>query len=95
MKTVTKSTRPTSALTVTRHIRGQGLTEYIIIVSIVAIAAISSASFFGDTVKASFVAMGSKLTGQADYDMTADTATALTKATTAVTTETDLGNYRN
>ena len=95
MKTL--NTKSVSAVdcSVRRHVRGQGLTEYAIIVSLVAIAAIWSASFFGDSVKASFIAMGTKLTDGADYDMTAGTANSLQKATTSVTTETTLGNYRD
>ena len=95
MKTVTTPNRSAVTRTVTRSIRGQGLTEYIIIVSLIAVAAFSAASYFGDSVKASFVAMGSKLTGQADYDMTADTKTSLDKATKSVTTETGMQNYRD
>ena len=78
---------------ISRHIRGQGLTEYIIIVALVAVAAIWAASFFGDTVKANFVALGSELTGAAQYDAEAETNGALQRAQTTVTTETDLGNY--
>jgi len=76
-----------------RYIRGQGLTEYIILVSLAAVAAISAASFFGDTVKANFVALGAELTGGANYDRQAATATARQNAESTVTTETTLGNY--
>jgi len=69
-----------SASSFTRRIRGQGLTEYAIILSIVAIAAIWAASFFGDTVKASFVAMGSELTGGTKYNMVTETNGSLKKA---------------
>lgn len=78
-----------------RHIRGQGLTEYAIILSLVAIAAIAATSFFGDSVKASFVALGSELTGADKYDMTGETSNSLQKATTSVTTGTTLKNYRD
>ena len=78
-----------------RHIRGQGLTEYAIIVSLVAIAAIWAASFFGDTIKANFVEMGATLSGGAAYDATAETATARTKAEGTVRTATTLQNYNN
>jgi len=79
----------------TRHIRGQGLTEYAIILSLVAIAAISAASYFGDTVKASFVALGSELSGTAEYDMVGETSEGLQRAEGTVSTETTLGNYRD
>lgn len=77
------------------HIRGQGLTEYAIILSLVAIAAIGATSFFGDSVKASFVALGSELTGGAKYDMVAKTKSSLEKAEGGITGVTTLRNYRN
>jgi len=46
-----------------KRVAGQGLTEYIIIIAIIAIAAIGATSFFGDSIKASFLALGSELTG--------------------------------
>lgn len=79
----------------TRHIRGQGLTEYAIIVSLVAIAAVSAASYFGDTVKASFVSLGSELSGTTEYDMVQQTSQGLQRAEGTVSTETTLGNYRD
>ncbi|MFK7860460.1 MAG: Flp family type IVb pilin [Granulosicoccus sp.] len=79
----------------TCRIKGQGLTEYAIILSIVAIAAIGATSFFGDTVKASFIALGSELSGGTRYDMVAKTATSLKKADGGVTNETTLRNYRD
>jgi len=50
---------------------GQGLTEYIIIVALVAIASIVAVSYFGSSVKASFLSMGSDLTGGAAVDRVA------------------------
>lgn len=80
--------------TIRRHIRGQGLTEYAIILSLVAIAAIGATSFFGDSVKASFVALGSELTGGMKYDMNKDTKNSLANAKNTVKTATTLKNYR-
>ena len=77
------------------NIRGQGLTEYAIILSLVAIAAIYATSFFGDTVKSSFTALGSELSGAAAYDEIAATKTARDKANTTITTQTTLRNYKN
>ena len=78
-----------------RNIRGQGLTEYAIILSLVAVAAIGATSYFGDAVKASFVALGSELTGGTEYDMNAATQTALQKAEGNIEGETTLRNYRD
>lgn len=91
--TTTSATKRSSNLAT--HIRGQGLTEYAIILSLVAIAAIGATSFFGDSIKASFVALGSELTGGQKYDMVAKTATSLKKADTGVGTATTLKNYRD
>lgn len=43
--------------------RGQGMTEYIIITALIAIAAIAAFSFFGSTVRAQVGAMGKELGG--------------------------------
>jgi len=45
--------------------RGQGMTEYIIIVALIAIGAVTAASFFGARVQAQFVSMGAELSGEA------------------------------
>lgn len=52
---------------------GQGLTEYIIIVALVAIASIIAVSYFGSSVKATFLSMGADLTGGAAVDRVAVT----------------------
>jgi len=44
--------------------RGQGMTEYIIITALIAIAAIAAVTFFGGTVRAQIGAMGKELGGQ-------------------------------
>ncbi len=54
---------------------GQGMTEYIIIVALIAIAAIAVYSFFGDTVRGQMGAMTMELGGQ-------DGTAAQTQATT-------------
>ena len=46
-----------------RHARGQGMTEYIIIVALIAIAAIGVYSFFGKTVRNQSAAMAAALGG--------------------------------
>ncbi|MGQ7848688.1 hypothetical protein ACUNV4_29600 [Granulosicoccus sp. 3-233] len=63
MKSI-NTTKGTTELSVdSRRIRGQGLTEYIIIVALIAIASIVAVSFFGSSVKASFLSLGSDLVG--------------------------------
>lgn len=78
-----------------KRLTGQGLTEYVIIIAIIAIAAIGATSFFGDSIKASFLALGSELTGNTKVDMVQETSTALSKAKNDTNTATTLRNYRD
>jgi len=48
-----------------KRISGQGMTEYIIIVALIAIAAIAAVSFFGKTIQGSFSGLAASLTGDA------------------------------
>ncbi|MFK8084139.1 MAG: Flp family type IVb pilin [Granulosicoccus sp.] len=97
ISTTSATVKKTSAVSgpITGRIKGQGLTEYAIILSLVAIAAIGATSFFGDSVKASFVALGSELTGGTQYDMVGKTAASLKKADGGVSGTTTLKNYRD
>ena len=47
-----------------RLVRGQGMTEYIIIVALIAIAAIAAVSGFGGVVSKQFEGMANSLAGQ-------------------------------
>jgi Flp pilus assembly pilin Flp len=49
---------------------GQGMTEYIIIVALIAIAAIAVYSFFGDTLRSQTGAITKELSGQSGADQT-------------------------
>ncbi len=73
---------------------GQGMTEYIIIVALIAIAAIAVYSFFGDTVRGQMGAMTQELGGQSG---TATQAAAVTQAGkaggTAVSGKKTLSNF--
>ncbi len=53
---------------------GQGMTEYIIIVALIAIAAIAAYSFFGDTVRSQVGNMAAELGGGAGNAADAETA---------------------
>ena len=65
--------------------RGQGMTEYIIIVALIAIGAVTASSFFGARVQAQFVSMGAELSGEAG-----DVTGGITAPTPAAV---NLGNY--
>ncbi|KRG75615.1 pilus assembly protein [Stenotrophomonas ginsengisoli] len=49
-----------------RKQRGQGMTEYIIIVALIAIAAIGVFTFFGGTVRSQVAGMANELAGDAN-----------------------------
>jgi Flp pilus assembly pilin Flp len=57
---------------------GQGMTEYIIIVALIAIAAIAAYGFFGDTLRGQVGGMAQELAGQ-------DGTTSVTQAQTSAT----------
>lgn len=78
-----------------RRIKGQGMTEYVIIVALIAIASIVAVSFFGSSVKASFLALGSDLTGGVKVDKVATTEASFNKAETTAKEITTLTSYNN
>lgn len=86
----TQSSKPN-----TGKINGQGLTEYIIILALVCVASIVAVSYFGSTVKASFVSLGADLTGAAKVDRKALVSTSQNAAQNAAQQQTTLGNYNN
>lgn len=74
---------------------GQGMTEYIIIVALIAIAAITVVSFFGGTVRNQIGGMAKELSGQSASDsIQAAKDTADTAADDAAR-QRNLGNYEN
>jgi len=77
-----------------RVIRGQGMTEYIIIVALIAIAAIGVFTAFGDVVRGQVGQMAGELSGTAAADavtLVTDGGTAANDNATAKT----LDNYAN
>ena len=63
-----------------RRSRGQGMTEYIIIVALIAIAAIAVYSFFGDTLRSQMGAMTQELAGVSGKQTSKNAATQAGKA---------------
>lgn len=76
-----------------RRQRGQGMTEYIIIVALVAIAAIAVYSFFGKTVRGQMDSITGQLAGKNGQTGLSQAQDAATKADTEATTQYNLGNY--
>lgn len=62
-----------------RHKRGQGMTEYIIIIAIVAIGAIAIIGLFGKQIKNAFHRMGKAVSGEAPAPVVVDTAAEVNK----------------
>jgi len=78
-----------------KRVLGQGMTEYIIIVALIAISAIAVFSYFGDTARNQVAGMANELAG---VDAAAEIASAQQDAASAVAEGTaikDLGSYNN
>ncbi|MBS0213697.1 MAG: pilus assembly protein [Proteobacteria bacterium] len=72
---------------------GQGMTEYIIIVALVAIAAIAVYSFFGKTVRGQMASVTSQLAGNGGTTGQTQAQTGSTNANTEATQQYNLKNY--
>ena len=72
--------------------QGQGMTEYIIIVALIAVAAIAVYQFFGQTVRSQTSAMAYELSGQSGTPAVTAAQTAAT-ATNAERGKKGLANY--
>lgn len=77
-------------LVMRRKITGQGMTEYIIIVALIAVAAIAAVGFFGSAVQSQFASLGQELLGEDGDAKLTDAKTAGGAITTEAKT---LGNY--
>lgn len=78
-----------------KHQRGQGMTEYIVIVALIAVAAIGATNYFGRTVRNQVGAMGAALAGnQAEANTSGEQARQAGEAgARSGRTEKSLGNY--
>lgn len=78
-----------------RNQSGQGMTEYIIIVAVIAVAAIAAFTYFGKTVRNQTAGMAESLSGDETAAQTAVDAagTAADAAATDAATEKNLSNY--
>jgi len=71
---------------------GQGMTEYIIIVALVAVAGISTYKLFGTTIRTQLAALGQEVSGQANTGKGLSQASA-TAAVTDGQVKKGMGNY--
>jgi Flp pilus assembly pilin Flp len=72
---------------------GQGMTEYIIIVALIAVAAIGVYSYFGQTLRNQTAGMAAEISGQSAKDNITKSQTAATTAGSQANTTKALGNY--
>jgi Tfp pilus assembly major pilin PilA len=75
--------------------RGQGMTEYIIIVALIAVAAIGVYSYFGQTVKSQVSGMSQELSGGSAATEQAKAKAAASGAAGASAKKSTLGDYGN
>ena len=73
--------------------RGQGMTEYIIIVALIAIAAIAVYQYFGNTVRNQTAAVAKELSGADGTDAKNAAQTSATAAATEANTKRNLDTY--
>lgn len=77
-----------------RNKRGQGMTEYIIIVALIAVAAIAAFAYFGQTIRSQTAAMSGSIAGdKAAADAGVDAAKGAAEASKNETGEKTLQTY--
>ena len=74
---------------------GQGMTEYIIIVALIAVSAIGVYSLFGKTIRAQMAGLSNELSGTASTANIVQAQGAAGKATAQAQKDSDLGHYDN
>ena len=75
--------------------RGQGMTEYIVIVALIAVAAIATYQFFGQTIRSQTAGIAREVSGQAATAAISAAQSAANNAATEGTTVKGLNNYTN
>lgn len=74
---------------------GQGMTEYIIIVALIAVAAIGVYSFFGSTIRNQTAGMAAEMAGSSAETAQGKAKEASDKAAESGAKKVNLGNYGN
>ncbi|WP_269532041.1 Flp family type IVb pilin [Chitinimonas sp. BJYL2] len=75
--------------------RGQGMTEYIIIVALIAVAAIGVYSLFGQTIRAQVSGLASEVSGTSATGAISSAQSAASSARTTATQSKGMGSYGN
>jgi Tfp pilus assembly major pilin PilA len=76
-----------------RHQRGQGMTEYIIVLALIAIAAIGVYSFLGKSVRNQVAGVAQEISGQSAADEVSAAQQAAQQASSNADQDYELGNY--
>ena len=74
---------------------GQGMTEYIIIVALIAVAAIAVYQFFGQTIRSQTSGIAREVSGQSASDAITNAQTAADAAVAEGTKKKGLDDYKN
>lgn len=75
--------------------RGQGMTEYIVIVALIAVAAIAVYQFFGQTIRSQTAGIAQEVSGQSATAAISAAQGTANSASTEGTTRKGLNNYTN
>lgn len=76
-----------------KRIAGQGMSEYLIIIGLVAVAGIGVMSYFGQTVQNQVAGMSAEISGQDATAQIANAAATAASADTSAQINTTLANY--
>ena len=87
--------KPVSNTSSKRLQRGQGMTEYIIIVALIAVAAIAVYQFFGQTIRSQTSGIAKEVAGQSADTAVQNAQTAATSAESEGTKKKGLDAYQN
>lgn len=75
--------------------RGQGITEYLVIVALIAVAAISAFQFFGQTIRSQTAGIALEVSGKSASTSISDAQASADNAAKEGTTKKGLDNYQN
>jgi type IV pilus assembly protein PilA len=79
--------------TIKKRQRGQGMTEYIIIVALIAVAAIAVYQLFGQTIRSQMAGITKEVSGQDGAGQVANATSAANQAATESSTKRGLSDY--
>ncbi|RUO21965.1 pilus assembly protein [Aliidiomarina haloalkalitolerans] len=87
------SVRPQRYSKAARYARGQGMTEYIVVLALVVVAAIGVYSFFGKTVRTQMAGVAKEISGQPADQQIRQAEQAANTASSTANQNYGLGNY--